>query len=401
MLISKMFFYNNGIIDCFYAEKEEEILRIYSNQLDLKNFIHMLDDTTECYKFYWFDAILSIMSEGLFEIEFDKIIDQMIVDAWYSVSEYHLHLGLKDGTGKIMNSLERAVEKLVKQSEIDPEAGKEEIMAEVKRRNQVIKEEKYQISKMVPYRLLSPFLIEVGGNDKLWNQRKRLIAYIREINQKSSLPYIIEDAVALKKRVVINEEWRQMLIDYMVPIRSWIKLKKVMYLQDRNPGVPGIIYKLEPENERARKLVHVRKLWNAIMELSPVRDIYSENLISPEKYEVDHFIPWSYIANDEIWNLVPMESSLNSSKGNKLPRWEIYFQRFAYRQYRMYHQVQRSDILLKLFFECQRDNLASIWASEELYQPEISKEKFISILNDNMKPIYDSAYMLGYRVWNV
>lgn len=401
MLISKMFFYNNGIIDCFYAEKEEEILRIYSNQLDLKNFIHMLDDTTECYKFYWFDAILSIMSEGLFEIEFDKIIDQMIVDAWYSVSEYHLHLGLKDGTGKIMNSLERAVEKLVKQSEIDPEAGKEEIMAEVKRRNQVIKEEKYQISKMVPYRLLSPFLIEVGGNDKLWNQRKRLIAYIREINQKSSLPYIIEDAVALKKRVVINEEWRQMLIDYIVPIRSWIKLKKVMYLQDRNPGVPGIIYKLEPENERARKLVHVRKLWNAIMELSPVRDIYSENLISPEKYEVDHFIPWSYIANDEIWNLVPMESSLNSSKGNKLPRWEIYFQRFAYRQYRMYHQVQRSDILLKLFFECQRDNLASIWASEELYQPEISKEKFMSILNDNMKPIYDSAYMLGYRVWNV
>ena len=141
-------------------------------------------------------------------------------------------------------------------------------------------------------------------------------------------------------------------------------------------------------------------MWNAILELSPVRDIYSDNLISPKEYEVDHFIPWSYIANDEIWNLVPMESSLNSSKNNKLPRWEIYFKRFADRQFGMYSQVQQSDILLKLFYECRRDNLASIWASEELYQPGISEEKFMNILDNNMKPIYDSACVLGYGVWN-
>lgn len=372
----------------------------YSNQLDLKNFIHMLDDTTECYKFYWFDAILSIMAEGKFEIEFDRIIDQMIVDAWYSVSEYHLHLGLKDGTGKIMNSLERAVEKLMEHTELDSETRKEKIAAEVKRQNQLIREEKYQISKMVPYRLLSPFLIEVGGNDKIWGQKKRLIAYIKEIDKNNSLPYIIEDAVALKKRVVISEEWRQMLLDYMIPIKSWIKLKKIRYLQDRNPGVPGIIYKLEPENERTRKLAHVRKLWNAIMEVSPVRDIYSDNLISQKEYEVDHFIPWSYIANDEIWNLVPMESSLNSSKGNRLPRWENYFQKFADKQYGMYHQVQQSETLLRLFKECHRDNLASIWAREELYQTRISEERFKSILEDNMKPIYDAAHVQGYAVWN-
>lgn len=149
----------------------------------------------------------------------------------------------------------------------------------------MIRDEKYQISKMVPYRLLSPFLTEVRGNDKIWDQKRWLIAYIKEINTKNCLPYIIEDAVALKKRVIISKEWQPMLLDYMVPIRSWIKLKKVRYLQDRNPGVPGIIYKLEPENERTRKLSHVRKLWNAIMELSPIRDIYSDNLISPNGYE--------------------------------------------------------------------------------------------------------------------
>lgn len=373
----------------------------YYNQLNLENFIHMLDDTTECYKFYWFDAILSIMSEGKMEIEFDEIIDRMIVDAWYSVSEYHLHLGLKDGTGKIMNSLERAVNKLIQHSKLGSEANKERIMLEIKNHNRMIRDEKYQISKMVPYRLLAPFLIEIGGNDKIWDQKRHLIAYIKEMNRKSCLPYIIEDAAALKKRVMISGEWQQMLLDYMVPIRSWIKLKKVRYLQDRNPGVPGIIYKLEPENERTRKLAHVRKLWNAIIELLPIRDIYSGNLISSKAYEVDHFIPWSYIANDEIWNLVPMESSLNSSKSNKLPRWEPYFGEFAGRQYGMYQEVQKSDMLFKLFHECYRDNLVSIWASEELYQPGISEKKFVNILEKNMRPIYESARVQGYGMWNI
>ena len=46
----------------------------------------------------------------------------------------------------------------------------------------------------------------------------------------------------------------------MVTIRGWIKMKKIKYLQDRNPGVPGLIYKLEPEKDKERKLENVRKL---------------------------------------------------------------------------------------------------------------------------------------------
>ena len=122
----------------------------YLNQLNLENFIHMLDDTTECYKFYWFDAILSIMAEGKFEIEFDEIIDRMIVDAWYSVSEYHLHLGLKDGTGKIMNSLERAVNKLIGHTELESEAGKEKIEIEIKKHNSLIRDENTRYQKWFP-----------------------------------------------------------------------------------------------------------------------------------------------------------------------------------------------------------------------------------------------------------
>ena len=33
--------------------------------------------------------------------------------------------------------------------------------------------------------------------------------------------------------------------------------------------------------------------------------------------------------NDELWNLMPMDASLNSSKSNRLPKWNPFFQNFA------------------------------------------------------------------------
>lgn len=86
----------------------------YVNELNTEGFIHMLDDPTECYKFYWLSALLSLFSRGKIELTFDELINKMIADAWYSVAEYNMHLGPKNASGKVMNSLERAVVKLSK-----------------------------------------------------------------------------------------------------------------------------------------------------------------------------------------------------------------------------------------------------------------------------------------------
>lgn len=373
----------------------------YNNNLDLENFIHMLDDPTECYKFYWMDSILTLLAHGKRVMEFDEIINGMIADAWYSVNEYHLHLGLKDSHGNSMNSLERAVNKLMSVSSIKSTATKEEVISQIQSNEKLLHAEKYQISKNVPYRLLSSFLKDLHGNDKIWDQKKRLIAYIELIDQKQCLPYKVEDDVGLKKRVIISPYWEKMLLDNLVPIKGWIQLKKVKYLQNRNPGVPGIIYKLEPENEKLRKLKNVRALWAAILEKMAVIDIYSGTRIQIGHYEIDHFIPWSYIANDEIWNLMPIESSLNSSKSNKLPDWDKYFLRFASNQYLLYQSIYKYEGLKKKFENCQRDNLVSLWANEELYIQGNTKDVFVNILEKNLKPVYDAARIQGYAIWNL
>lgn len=372
----------------------------YKNELNIDSFIHMLDDTTECYKFYWLDALLKLFSLGKTEIVFDDLINQMIADAWYSVVEYHLHLGPKNASGKIMNSLERAVIKLSQLTNIPNDADRDTIILAVKENDRELHGEKDQLTKNVPYRMLSSFMHEIKGNDRKWDQKKRLIAYIEQLNKKECIPYQITDGAGLKKRVVINEEWQDFFMDNFVTISGWIEVKKVRYLQGRNPGVPGIIYKLVPENNKQRKLRYVRNLWNTIIETKPVYDIYSENLLGLNDFDIDHFVPWSFVANDELWNLLPMDSSLNSSKSNNLPQWK-YFELFAKNQYMMYESAKSSEKIMDKFKKCQRDNLVMPWSMEELYIAENDREAFIKVLEEKLHPVYDSARIQGYDIWRM
>ena len=152
-------------------------------------------------------------------------------------------------------------------------------------------------------------------------------------------------------------------------------------------------------DEKMRKLNRVRKLWEGILDIGEVKDVFTGDPVVPKQYDVDHFIPWSFVMNDELWNLMPMDSSLNSAKSNKLPKWDPFFGRFAANQYMMYETIHGKEGIYGLFKACYRDNLHSIWAGQELYRKGNSKEEFYNILMKNMRPVYDSARRQGYEIW--
>ena len=122
--------------------------------------------------------------------------------------------------------------------------------------------------------------------------------------------------------------------------------------------------------------------------------IYSEKLLGLNDFDIDHFVPWSFVANDELWNLLPMDSSLNSSKSNNLPQWK-YFELFAKNQYMMYESAKSSEKIMDKFKKCQRDNLVMPWSMEELYIAENDREAFIKVLEEKLHPVYDSARIQG------
>ncbi len=371
----------------------------YLNNLDIEAFSLMMKNPSYCYKFYWLEAIVDLISEGITQTTFNDIIDEMIVNAWYSVLEFHVHLsGMVEG--EIRDGLERAVVLLQKLSGLPGNASKVEIKNAIKEYDKQLKTYKEQLTNMVPYRALAGFFDKFGERAD-WDSNRRMIAYIERVNTIISLPYTLGDSPKLKKEVYFNSSWIQMIQDNTVAILGWIQYEKVKWLQNNNPEVPSLIYKLAPMDEKMRKLKKVHELWDAILDISPVKDVFSDELIDRNDYDVDHFIPWSFVMNDELWNLSPMDGGLNSTKSNKLPQWDPFFERFAGNQFVLYtaiHDADRPEIR-KRYEGCFRDNLHSIWADQELYRKGNSKAEFFTILQKNMQPVYDSARRQGYQIW--
>lgn len=372
----------------------------YHNTLDIEGFSQMMKDPSYCYKFYWLEAIVDLISEGVQDTTFDTIIDEMICNAWYSVREFHIHLSGMLSDGLVRDGLERAVLKLTELSDLSANASKVEIKNAISEYNAELKASKEQLTNMVPGRALAGFFTK--SDEKVpWGSVRRLTEYIRRIDSTLvRLPYTFGESSKLKREVHFNADWMAMIQDNTVNILGWIQYEKVKWLQNNNPEVPGLIYKLAPMDEKMRKLNHVHKLWDGILDLCEIRDVFTGNPVASQKYDVDHFIPWSFVMNDELWNLAPMDSSLNSSKSNRLPRWDPFFERFAGNQYVMYGLIHKKAGIHKLYESCFRDNLHSLWAGQELYRKGNSREEFYNILQKNMQPVYDSARRQGYEVWN-
>lgn len=376
----------------------------YYNKLDIEGFSKMMSSPSYCYKFYWLEAIVQLISANRTEATYDEIINKMIANAWFPVQEYHIHLSGIYGDGDVKDNLEKAVSRLYELTQLPSNANEIQIMNKLAEfsDDKELHSYKTELTKNVPYKALSGFANKGTEKINLESSAGRMIAYYNKLSgSELLLPYTFGDDKSLKKVVKFNDGWIQMIQDNMVSILGWIKYEKVKWLQNNNPEVQGIVYKLAQDDEKARKLDNVRKLWDAILEIRPVKNVFMDGDINRESYAVDHFIPRNFVMNDELWNLMPMDPIQNMKKNKKLPVWENYFGQFANNQFMMYEMIFEKPELLKLYKQCYKDNLHSIWAIQELYRKGNSADEFRNILDKNMHPVYDSARRQGYDIWDV
>ena len=369
----------------------------YYSLLEIDSFTKMLKDPSSCYKFYWLEAIVNLINSNVNETTIGDVIDEMIANAWYSVVEYHIHLS-GYVRGEIVDGLERSVIRLKEISNLDNNSSKSDIKLAITEHSKELNRVKAQLINEVPYRVFAGFFDNHNVRVN-WSKKSDLIGLIRTFDQTSTrLPYIFGEGSALNRRIIFNPDWIKMINDNTVEILGWIQFEKVKWLQNNNPEVPGLVYKLKP-GDNERNLGKVRALWSSVLSCSEIRDIYTNNPINPNDYDIDHFVPWSFVMNDELWNLLPMDSSLNSSKSNNLPDWERFFGGFAKNQFIMYSLVCKNDHIHSLFDKCYKDNLHSIWAQQELYRLSNDEITFKEVLSKNMRPVYDSAQRQGYSLW--
>ena len=114
-------------MDQYFGQEGLIIDAAYRNKLDIRSFMLMLKDPSYCYKFYWLEAIVNLISADITETTFNDIIDEMICNAWYSVREFHIHLSGLGPEGEVRDGMERAVLKLSELSDLSSNASKVEI----------------------------------------------------------------------------------------------------------------------------------------------------------------------------------------------------------------------------------------------------------------------------------
>lgn len=363
--------------------------------LDIHKFAHILDNNNQGYKFFWLHAIMHYISKGKISVTFDELINDMIAEAWYTVTTYHLWLGPRFHENESSNNIEQAIFALNHVCALPFDATKEMIIEAIHEHEDDVSIYKKNIAINVPYRTLSPFL-KVDAKD--WYYTDKMIQNISEANQRISLPYMINKGNDnVHNTIEVNPNWAMFIKAEYPIIQNWILYSEVQFLQQRNPGVPGIIQKLEPERER--KLDDVKKLWQAVLQKKDIIDVYSDRFVNQEKYDIDHFVPWSFVASDELWNLNPAISSENRSKNNHLPAWDKYSKRFIDQQYDLYTLMNVDENIYQLFRKCKKNNLHNKWAVEMLYIPDHDYDTFANILEKNLKVEYDAAYDQGFDIW--
>ena len=364
--------------------------RLLEMALDFKNF-------STSYKALWFNSIFEEVIKGNKEIEIKKIISKMVSYAWYPAIYYKLSLGFQDQMGKIAHYVHENLG--VSREERADKIEYYVFSSNDKELNKMLN----NISKYVPYRLIRPFFEEkIKLREKLLNRKLTDL----EINRMIADLSIVDDEALYKidvarKVVLVNDKWCEYLVRNQAIIQGWIKYKITYYLQMKNPNVPAIPFKVTMPTKR--DLSRAKFFWKVVKDNIDVNDIYTgmsfniENISRYGEISIDHYVPWSFVLHDELWNLTPTFKNINSSKGNNLPSSNEYLNEFCELQYKAFlvgrEGKKISQRLLEDYFNINR----------EIYKinshSDRSKALFIGSLKNTIEPLCRIAYNQGYSSW--
>lgn len=334
---------------------------------------------TNSYKLYWFCAILDEIEGQNVEIPFRTIIDRMVAKCWYSVLKYKLNFGQQD-------MLHRIVYYLYSHYNLKAEAPESEILKFL----DALNDDNYnnairELTRYVPYRFISSFYYsELRGKT---DAQKNKIIKLLNLNDNNCI-YKIDIS---KPAIIVNPTWFEYLYANLAIVQGWYKFKLINYLQRRNPNVPAVINKIEPPKKR--DLIKANKFWKSIISKMEIKDIYTGKAIDQTDMSLDHFIPWSFVLHDKLWNLCPVSRITNSQKGDCLPRLDIYLDSFLSIQFKAFsllEAINRNRFLIEDYIELGIKIDSS---------GQANKDHFKEVMVITLEPLHRIALNQGFELW--
>ena len=344
------------------------------NRLEISRLSQIYNNTVATYKYYWFISLLEIaVKEQRRRISFWKIIVGMIADAWYPIHYFRLSFGKSD-------SLYEQIIALQKELNIPIDAQKNEIKKQLY--NNIEKPRIKNLLRVftlnVPYRFLSPWIRYTTDTDVV-NQSRSFT---------NNCIYAIDG-----EYIELNPSWQQYLNEHYVILHDFTFWNLTVFLQKRNPNVPDVSSKLVKPIQRD-SLVRQHRFWDSYIDIvGSIKCIYTGKELHKKDYDLDHFIPWSFVSHNLLWNLLPADSKINSSKSNNLPSLEIYLRPFA----KMHQKALRELYPLNPNNKLLEDYLVIHKSISELV--DYSDEDFFRIYQKTFTPMSQIAENMGFTYW--
>lgn len=348
------------------------------SKLTIAPLVAIFNKTTASYKYFWFLSILQKYSHKRQKlISFEDIVYHMLANAWYIVHYFHLSFGNCDILYETIIQLANKYKLPINQDS--------NTLVKLLKQNLSSNDKKalcYKLTKYVPYHFLSPWLKNMNRKDIILASQNFEHDCLYSIEKQADAYYIN-----------LNQKWCDYLLDNYKILQDFCYWNLCLYLQARNPNVPNIANKLiRPVNRQSLK--HQKDFWNLYLKhYGSIKCIYTEKIITQD-YELDHFIPWSFVAHNLNWNLIPADPNINSSKNNKLPNLDKYLKSLVKLQHQAIQVVYECDPKNKILedYRSLNENITAI--------VRMNNADFYALYYKNMLPLFQIAQNQGFSVWD-
>ena len=336
----------------------------------------VFNNTAASYKFYWFISILQLFAgRNTHKIPIKDVLIRMICNAWYPINYYKLNFGYSDKLNENIALIQKVLNIPIDVSLNDL------FLLLQNSKNPLVNKLIIHFEQLVPYRFLSPW---IKGS------KKEVIKQSQVYNDNCLYSLNKDDDNCIE----INPDWSDYLFKNSKILLDFSYWNLLQYLQVRNPNVPNIGNKLIKPIARGN-LNNQKSFWNLVLnEIGTIKCIYTGKSLQVGNFDIEHFIPWSFVSHDQLWNLIPADSSVNSSKSNKLPPLEKYFDSFVDTQYEAINIVFNKKPEIRLL----EDYLILGSSIKDVIQKPYSdfKKKYYNILS----PLVQIASNSGFEFWN-
>lgn len=352
-----------------------------SPRLNTKALGRLFQRTTASYKFYWFLSLLdAVVETGKPAVSADELSVRMVSLAWFPVHFFKLSFGKCDNLGCLVHEVQRTLDLPIKTKETELRT----ILSHRMREDESFRKSLRQLLRYVPYQLLSPW---TGSSESA----SKIIEASAKFETYGALYALIRERGNLSIR--IHDEWMPYLIENYAVLRDFAFWNLLTFVQQRNPHVPNVSAKLVRPDVR-NSLSSQKRFWDQAIEAgADVHCIYTGTAMHRGAYALDHFLPWSFVAHDQLWNLTPSDASINSSKSDKLPILDCFLEKLV---------VQQQEAVKAVLKKGREPEILDDFLSIGLTPAEIVESEFSVLMNryiDAFEPLERIAINTGFEVW--